>query len=93
MVEHYSLVNQINGLVNEFKFTPDDKYLLLAPYTFDVAIMHIFLALLTGGNLHIIKDPIRKDPVRLLDYIVEKQITVIDIVPGLVDIFSEINKK
>ncbi|WP_329096108.1 SDR family NAD(P)-dependent oxidoreductase [Streptomyces sp. NBC_01439] len=55
--------------------TGDARTAQSAAVTFDVAWQEIITSLAFGGTLHIVPDEIRRDPVRLLDYVAGAGIT------------------
>jgi amino acid adenylation domain-containing protein len=81
MIDHANLVNQVLALRREFEFDASMRYLLLASFTFDVSLMHIFLPLTTGARLYLIDEEVRKDSARLWQFIHENGISVLNIVP------------
>ncbi|MCP4147361.1 MAG: AMP-binding protein, partial [bacterium] len=54
VVRHGNLVNQITALQRQFQLESTHRYLLLASFTFDVSVMHLFSALSTGAGITII---------------------------------------
>ena len=89
MIQHDNLVNQIHGLVRRFGFDARLNYLLLAAFTFDVSVMHIFSPLVTGARLYLVDDEVRKDPLRLWQFIDDKQVNVLNIVPAYMNILLQ----
>jgi radical SAM superfamily enzyme YgiQ (UPF0313 family) len=73
IIQHNHLVNQITGLVKTFNFNDTHHYILLAAFTFDVSLMHIFLPLTTGAKLFLIPEPVKKDTLKLWRFIHEKK--------------------
>ncbi len=89
LISHGNLVNQLSGLRQTFEFDASRKYLLLAAFTFDVSVMHIFSPLITGARLHLINEETRKDSARLWQFIGEKEIDVLNIVPTFMEALLE----
>jgi amino acid adenylation domain-containing protein len=81
MIQHHNLVNQIMALKREFEPGASHRYLLLASFTFDVSLMHIFLPLITGAKLFLVTGETRKDSAKLWQFIHENKITILNIVP------------
>ena len=81
MIQHKNLINQLTGLQEDFDFNPDLNYILLAAYTFDVSVMHIFSPLTTGAKLFLIPEAVRKDTAKLWQFIRDKEIDILNIVP------------
>ncbi len=82
LIRHNNLVNQVTGLVKRFGLDVSYHYLLLAAFTFDVSVMHIFLPLITGAKLFLIPDEVKKDTLKLWRFIQDKQIDLLNIVPA-----------
>jgi amino acid adenylation domain-containing protein len=82
MIRHYNLVNQVEGLKKRFELDAGLHYLILAAFTFDVSVMHVFLALTTGEKFFLIPEKIRKDPLKLWQFIYESKINILNIVPA-----------
>jgi amino acid adenylation domain-containing protein len=81
MIQHNNLANQIKALREEFDLDTSLNYLLLASFTFDVSLMHIFLPLVTGAKLFLIPEETRKDSIKLWKFIYDNKITILNIVP------------
>jgi len=82
MIQHRSLVNQVTGLIKHFNLDASLNYMLLARYTFDVSVMHIFLSLVTGAKLFLPPEAVNADAMRLQAFINKNKITVLDVVPS-----------
>jgi amino acid adenylation domain-containing protein len=94
MVEHSNVVNQLTGLQRRFQLDASFNYLVLAAFTFDVSVMHMFLPLTTGAKFYIIGEEIKKDPLKLWQFIHEKNINLLNIVPAFMKaILENIEKK
>ncbi|MCP5108249.1 MAG: AMP-binding protein, partial [bacterium] len=79
MVRHNNLVNQVTGLIHRLNLetSPPLNYIMLAPFTFDVSVMHIFLALLSHGKLFLIDEKTKKDSTRFWRFIDTNRIDVL----------------
>jgi amino acid adenylation domain-containing protein len=94
IVQHNNVVNQVTGLVKQFAFDASLHYILLAAFTFDVSVMHIFLSLTTGAKLFLINDETRKDAAKLWNFIYRTRIDIINIVPAFMEaILQDLEKK
>lgn len=80
-INQRNLVNQIWSFVNASQLSSGKNYLLLADFTFDVSVMHIFTSLLTGGVLHLIQDDIKKTPHKLWEFVKEHTVDVLNCTP------------
>jgi amino acid adenylation domain-containing protein len=96
MVPHRGLVNQVAGLINRFHLQglSSLNYIMLAAFTFDVSLMHIFLALTTGAKLHLIPEQVKKDSEKLWSFIHTRRIDILNIVPAFMKVLlRDIKKK
>ncbi|MGD2085114.1 MAG: amino acid adenylation domain-containing protein [Candidatus Aminicenantes bacterium] len=94
MVLHQNVVNQITGLQRRFEPGHRINYLILAAFTFDVSVMHMFWAATTGAKFFVIKEETKKDPLKLWQFIYEKNINLLNIVPAFMKaILENIEKK
>ncbi len=81
MIRHDSLVNQVFALRKAFDFDASLHDMLIAPFIFDVSIMHIFLVLFTGAKLFLVPDEVNVDPMKFRQFIIDNRIDVFDVVP------------
>jgi amino acid adenylation domain-containing protein len=89
MIEHKNIVNQIHGL-KEMLFTGIRlNHILLAPFTFDPSVQHMFSPLTYGGKLFMVVDEIKIDVSQLMEFMVEKRIDIIDAVPSQMSLMVE----
>jgi amino acid adenylation domain-containing protein len=82
LVQHGNAVNQVAGLKQRFHLDESYRYLLLAAFTFDVSVMHMFSSLTTGARLFVIPEEFKKDPLVLWRFIHENKIDILNIVPA-----------
>ena len=64
-----ALVNLLLWQANQSTSKQGAKTLQFSPLTFDVSFQEIFATLTSGGQLCLISDDLRLDPIRLLDFI------------------------
>jgi amino acid adenylation domain-containing protein len=74
LMGHRALLNLIHWQNRETKLGPQNITLQFAPLSFDVHFQEIFSTLTTGGELVLIEDEKRRDPLGLLKTISEKKI-------------------
>ncbi|MCK5058171.1 MAG: AMP-binding protein, partial [Candidatus Aminicenantes bacterium] len=89
LIGNNNLVNQVTGLQKRFAFDASLNYMLLAAFTFDVSVMHIFLPLITGARLFLIDEETRKDPNKLWQFVYQKKIDILNIVPAYMKILLD----
>lgn len=88
-ISHGNLANQIQSLKKKLMFKNRMNYILLTNFTFDVSIMHIFLALTTGSRLSIISDKEKKNFEKLWDRLCEDEINIVNVVPTFMEAMIE----
>ncbi|OQA79924.1 MAG: Linear gramicidin synthase subunit B [bacterium ADurb.Bin243] len=76
MIEHRSLINLAECLINEFNLTSADRFTQYMSICFDPSIgSEIFPSLFTGGELHVIAPELRLLPVEINNYMEANGIT------------------
>ena len=82
IITHKNLVNLIVDRINEYNFNYEkEKILFFSNYTFDASIEQIFIALLTGGTLHIPDTGLLLNIHQLEKYLINNKITHFNVVP------------
>jgi amino acid adenylation domain-containing protein/thioester reductase-like protein len=66
--EHRAICNTINASIRDHGITPDDKISKHASFSFDASLLEVFIALMSGAELHIIPEEIRLSLSHLNDY-------------------------
>lgn len=80
---HDGLNHFIQWEINEFHINQNDRISMLSPVTFDVSLRDIFVPLLSGGTLCVPDYESSHNPTRLLQWLKDKHMTLIHIVPTL----------
>lgn len=81
-IPHSSLQNLIRSMAEEPGMVETDRTLAVAPISFDIATMDMFLPLCTGGTLFVASRKDAVDPYRLAHLIVEHDITCMQATPA-----------
>jgi amino acid adenylation domain-containing protein len=76
MVEHGGLSNLIAWHHAAFGLTDADRCTQIASPGFDAAVWELWPALAAGAALHVVPEELRRDPLGLRDWLIEKRITV-----------------
>ena len=94
-VEHKNLNNYLFTIYNKYdcKFSFDDRCLNVCNISFDVSVVEIFLPLIHGSELYIIKEKNLLELNELSDVLIDKQITFAYFPPSLLEIVSNILKQ
>ncbi len=83
MLQHNSFVPMITDQLQRFLCTEKDVYAQFASISFDASVSEIFLAVLSGGTLVMIPEEVKKNGRLLLEYFIEKKITIATLPPTL----------
>jgi len=89
-ISHGSVVDYIDWVTDTFKITDKDSFGNQAPFFFDNSILDIYSAMKTGAALYIIPPRLFSQPVPLLEYIRDNQITTIFWVPSALIVVSKL---
>ncbi|HJJ47113.1 MAG TPA: amino acid adenylation domain-containing protein [Methanocorpusculum sp.] len=90
-ITHRSVINYIDWVTETFQITKNDSFGNQAPFFFDNSILDIYSTLKTGAVLHIIPKNLFSQPVPLLKYLKEKNITTIFWVPSALTVVAKLN--
>jgi amino acid adenylation domain-containing protein len=87
MIEHRSIVNQLQWMQDKYQLTASDAMLQKAPFSFDASVWEFFLPLLAGARLVVARPDGHSDPGYLVEVVASEQITVIHLVPSMLRTF------
>lgn len=91
MIRHEAISERLLWQVNEILgFGHDDASLFKAPLSFDISINEIFLPLVCGGRLVVLRPGGERDPHHLLSVIAEQRVTFTYLVSSMLDVLLEI---
>ncbi|MBS0151276.1 MAG: amino acid adenylation domain-containing protein [Nitrospira sp.] len=85
MVEHQAMVNHLLSKIPALQLTGCDIVAQTASQCFDISVWQFLTALLCGGRVEIIPSSVVQDPRELLHEIRARNITVLEIVPSLMN--------
>ncbi|MEL7002885.1 MAG: amino acid adenylation domain-containing protein, partial [Bacteroidota bacterium] len=86
---HKSLSHFIHWEMTEFEMGSSDKVSQLAPNSFDVSLRDIFVPLLSGGTLCIPDQSIKLNSHKLLEWVINSELTLVHCVPSLFRLIME----
>lgn len=75
IINHRSVIDFINVFTLTFGISDNDVIANQAPFDFDVSVKDIYSALCTGAKLIIVPKHLFSQPMQLLDYLCESEIT------------------
>ncbi|MFI7014808.1 amino acid adenylation domain-containing protein [Streptomyces sp. NPDC050164] len=91
MIRHEAISERLLWQVNEILgFGHDDASLFKAPLSFDISINEIFLPLVSGARLVVLRPGGERDPHHLLSVIAEQRVTFTYLVSSMLDVLLEI---
>ncbi len=76
-VSHRCVIDFISCFVETFEITSQENIANQAPLDFDVSVKDIFSAVFTGASVHLVPKMFFSFPTKLLDYLVEREITTL----------------
>ncbi|MFI9589338.1 amino acid adenylation domain-containing protein [Nonomuraea sp. NPDC052265] len=83
VIEHAGIANRVRWAVDTLKLTAEDRILQKTPLTFDAAGWEIFGPLVCGGAVTFGRHDAGQDAGELVRSIVERQATVVQVVPTM----------
>ncbi|EFL30088.1 peptide synthetase [Streptomyces viridochromogenes DSM 40736] len=91
MIRHAAISERLLWQVDEILgFGHDDASLFKAPLSFDISINEIFLPLVSGARLVVLRPGGERDPHHLLSVIAEQRVTFTYLVSSMLDVLLEI---
>lgn len=91
MIRHEAISERLLWQSREvLGFGPDDASLFKAPLSFDISVNEVFLPLVTGGRLVVLRPGGERDPHHLLGVIAGQRVTFTYLVPSMLDVLLEI---
>lgn len=88
-IEHRGLVNRLAWDREEFPLGPGDAVLQHTSFSFDIAAMEIFGALINGARLVLAPPGTERDTALLARTICQENITALPLVPSVLDVLLE----
>lgn len=91
VVSHRSIIDFITCFTEIFDIKADENFANQAPFDFDVSVKDIFSAVFTGATVHLVPKMFFSFPVKLLDFLEERQITTLVWAVSALCIISTLN--
>lgn len=89
MIEQCGMMNHLFAKVDDLGLTGDDTVAQNASQCFDISVWQFLAALLVGGRVRIVNDDLRHDPLGLLTLVDEERISILEVVPSLLQAMLE----
>lgn len=83
MVEHRGVCSHLQGFVQVYGLSPDDRVLLSAPIGFDLSLWQMLLPLIAGAAIVLPEPEAHRSGDRLVTLIRRERVTLLRMVPGM----------
>jgi amino acid adenylation domain-containing protein len=80
-ITHYSVLRLLTATEADYRFGPGDVWTMFHSSAFDVSVWEMWGALLYGGRLVVVPQPVSRSPEDYLDLLVRHQVTVLNQTP------------
>jgi amino acid adenylation domain-containing protein len=88
-VPHAGIVNRIAWLQHAYPLAAGDRMLVKTPVGFDTSVWEVFWPLSVGATLVVARPGGHRDPRYLAEVIVSQQVTAVDFVPSMLELFLD----
>lgn len=88
-IEHRALANHMGWMQGRFPLTPEDRVLQRTAFSFDASVWEFYAPLLVGASLVLASPERHQDGADLVRQVMANQITVIQMVPTLFQLFAD----
>lgn len=85
---HRGICNRLNWMNDAYPISENDVLVQKTPITFDVSVWELFWPLQRGASLVLLQPGEHKDPEKLIQAIVDHDISVIHFVPSMLNVFN-----
>ena len=75
-ISHDNIINFVTWCIDEFRLKNNDQFSNHAPFTFDLSLFDLFCSLTLGATVHLLSYPFNTLPSKILDYIIQNEISV-----------------
>lgn len=91
MIEQKGMINHLYSKIEDLKISKD-TIIQNASQCFDISVWQYLVCLLSGGNVHIVKQSVSMDPLLLFTTAQEVEATILEIVPSMLRAALETGK-
>jgi amino acid adenylation domain-containing protein len=88
-ISHRNALAFINWAAEELQATPADRFSNHAPFHFDLSVLDLYAAFQVGASVFLISDGMSYVPRRLVDFIIQENITIWYSVPSALMLMME----
>ncbi len=91
MIQHDGFLNMIQTQIAVFGVLPQDRVLQFASAGFDASLSEMFMALLCGAAVVMIRDAVIRDPNSFLDFLSDYRVTVATLPPAYLHVLPRVD--
>jgi amino acid adenylation domain-containing protein len=88
-IEHRGMLNHLYAKIWDLELTENDAIAQTASQSFDISVWQLLVALLVGGCVCIFPDRIVRNPSELLEQIEQQGISILEVVPSLLQMMLQ----
>ena len=88
-IDHSALTSFLEGIIKRIPFNENDRILAVTTVSFDISILELLVPLAIGMTIVLADSRMGKNPRLLVDYIIKKNINVIQMTPTRMMILME----
>ncbi|HWO42039.1 MAG TPA: amino acid adenylation domain-containing protein, partial [Candidatus Eisenbacteria bacterium] len=92
MITHGAICNHMAWMLERFPLSSSDRVVQKTPFSFDASVWEFYAPLLSGVPLVVARPGGHRDAAYLIDLIARQRITVIQLVPSLLEMLLEENR-
>lgn len=85
LIEHRGMVNHLWAKIVDLRLNAEDTLAFTSPLVFDIAICQMLMPIVVGGRVAVIADADVRSPRRLVAELTRHRVTVVELVPTLID--------
>lgn len=90
LVEQRGMMNNFQSKISTLGLGPEDVIAQTASQCFDISVWQLLTPLLCGARVHIIPDAVVRDPQSLMRELSERGVTVLELVPSLLQALLDV---
>jgi len=88
-ISHRNALAYVDWAAEDLNASPADRFSNHAPFHFDLSVLDLYAAFLSGASVHIVPDGMSYVPRRLVEFIIKEEITIWYSVPSALTLMME----
>ena len=89
MIEHFSVINRVHWMQQQYTMQPCDVVLQKTPYSFDVSVWELFWGIFYGGKVAYLSPRMEKNPEEIAKAIHGYGVTIVHFVPAMLHAYMQ----